>query len=128
GISARCFATARARYRPPLPTGGVCSRSIPITQPRSDCSKQPKPRRWALGTDRPLSDRANRRTRCLPARPCAPRSERKPGVKLREKGKKESQVFTSVADNPRQCVVVFSPKGSSHCSASLGEWFVRSPA
>jgi hypothetical protein len=29
-------------------------------------------------------------------------SERKPGVKLREKGKKESQVFTSVADNPRQ--------------------------
>ena len=28
-----------------------------------------------------------------------------PGVKLREKGKKESQVFTSVADNPRRCVV-----------------------
>jgi len=25
-------------------------------------------------------------------------------VKLREKGKKESQVFTSVADNPRLCV------------------------
>jgi hypothetical protein len=25
-----------------------------------------------------------------------------PGVKLREKGKKESQVFTSVADNPRR--------------------------
>lgn len=31
-------------------------------------------------------------------------SKRKPGVKLREKGKKESQVFTSVADNPRLCV------------------------
>jgi hypothetical protein len=33
------------------------------------------------------------------------RTKRKPGVKLREKGKKESQVFTSVADNPRLCVV-----------------------
>jgi hypothetical protein len=31
---------------------------------------------------------------------------KKPGVKLREKGKKESQVFTSVADNPRQGTVV----------------------
>jgi hypothetical protein len=30
------------------------------------------------------------------------RRERMPGVKLREKGKKESQVFTSVADNPRR--------------------------
>jgi hypothetical protein len=33
--------------------------------------------------------------------------ERKPGVKLREKGKKESQVFTSVADNPRLSVGLF---------------------
>jgi hypothetical protein len=30
------------------------------------------------------------------------RREKIPGVKLREKGKKESQVFTSVADNPRR--------------------------
>jgi hypothetical protein len=32
--------------------------------------------------------------------PSGVESKRRPGRKLREKGKKESQVFTSVADNP----------------------------
>jgi hypothetical protein len=39
-----------------------------------------------------------------------------PGVKLREKGKKESQVFPSVADNPRlvyrYCPVGFAKRPS----------------
>ena len=57
--------------------------------------------------------------------------ERKPGVKLREKGKKESQVFTSVADNPRLCVNVLTRLRCMRCRrqvvriAILGSVFAR---
>ncbi len=46
---------------------------------------------------------------------CGPK-KRSRGLNFGKKGKKESQVFTSVADNPRQCIGSYAATHGESCA------------